>query len=325
MGPEVKELYRFLRQPRIPGTAGVGTPPRSPLAAAYELHIQGGANRDEIAARLLNGQAFSEIAATTGIPETVVRIYDHFFFDVSGNLEARDWLLMEAFRVKDPRDPAEAELWRIAGLFFPRFILDLLIRADRGRGVSDDDAESARLIRLLAHEQIAFLHGLPTNPQIYREARRLIRQEGGADLRASLRRVSILEKLNRLATKRPHRRREANKPFIGVTDKPVVELSALEVTESPKQSDSSDLLEMPEGQCMSPISAPRPFNAELPHAAAPNGQSDAPTCRAEQPPLAAPRKPKKKKNKICDSAWQKRTDGDAAPLLLSPGWAENSA
>jgi hypothetical protein len=62
------------------------------IAAAHEIYEKAGEMRLAIEARLLARQSFDEIAALTGVPTSVVVLFESLFFNVLDRLDAIDWI-----------------------------------------------------------------------------------------------------------------------------------------------------------------------------------------------------------------------------------------
>ena len=74
---------------------------------ARRIHeAEGGELRLSLETRLLAGMTVEEIAAGTQLTTELVQCYESLFFDVSGHLNVRDWILAKAVGY-DPLEPQE--------------------------------------------------------------------------------------------------------------------------------------------------------------------------------------------------------------------------
>lgn len=101
----------------------------------YLIYLANYAHRWEIEARLLTGASATEIAAKLKIEAGVVEAYTALFFDVTGRLQARDWIWCTAVRVGlwGMSRPTEADLWRYFAVSGGGAVLDVLVSDYLGR------------------------------------------------------------------------------------------------------------------------------------------------------------------------------------------------
>lgn len=102
---------------------------------AYLIYLANDAHRWEIEARLLTGASATEIAAKLKIEAGVVEAYTALFFDVTGRLQAHDWIWCTAVRLGfwEMSRPTEADLWRYFAVSGGSAVLDVLVSDYLGR------------------------------------------------------------------------------------------------------------------------------------------------------------------------------------------------
>lgn len=122
--PALSTAVRYLKS----GSRGAQEFPR--VAAALDLHEQNGQRRWAVEAWLLAGLADREISNRTGIPATVVRLFEQLCFPVREFALAVDWIGGQILRWKHIagfRNADVRELWLGAGWRGGPLLVDLLV------------------------------------------------------------------------------------------------------------------------------------------------------------------------------------------------------
>lgn len=90
------EFYKSLIRCRTPEQRSSLRECDAAMFDAYELFESMGRKRYEVEARLLAKQTPAEVAHITGLSEDVVQVYEAVFFNVTGSLAAKDWIIGRA-------------------------------------------------------------------------------------------------------------------------------------------------------------------------------------------------------------------------------------
>jgi len=116
--------------------------PDPALAAAYELHLDGGCfTRWHVEALLLAGEGDDSIAGHCGIPADVVAAYAEVFFDVRARLERTSYVLHQAINVnRDRPEYAVGRAMKTLGYCGGPLAVDFLAAGAEGTGRLDDSA-----------------------------------------------------------------------------------------------------------------------------------------------------------------------------------------